>query len=509
MKTRILLYGAVLLMNCIIFEATAQINVLDKGKKLINQKSKDKQDEPSQNQPVNNDQNAGQPQNNQINNNNGSDREAQWQKDEDFMSKFRKDCQDVYDQLYLLRDATFPKVVSDALLSMAKNLDYTNRKVTADAIVKFWTPDELSRGWIWQNYVWVAQNFWNLYNDLNSGRQKTFFEDSYANANRMISDQNYAGAMELAIAMKNTIQSLNLIENQTSATGQLYADAAEEVYNKAYNALKTNIFTSDFHANNAGKIVFSKSPITVRQEQLDALTGSFKAGDDIYLSAYLLRKLENLGSISILMFLDGKTNSDAGVELNVANATDAVKSCYAYALVPSEANSANKTVLADFAEALANCLPGEHKVLVQLQSSMNILASGEFTIDLKSGKDYYRERAEKIRSIQLDAVRLEKPAMSNPALEQSMMKITGDQFPDMTPLRVSIADKNWTVVRHEITGEILYRTIGAEVAVKTASGKCKVFYLGFKQDYNGSAYGPTEHYSVGGSYDIRCENVNK
>lgn len=509
MKTRFLIFLTVLMMGCIAIETTAQINVLNKGKNLINQKTKEKQDEPAQNQPVNNDQNAGVPQNNQINNNNGSDREAQWQKDEDFMGKFRKDCQDIYDQAYLLRDATFPRVVSDALLSMAKNLDYTNRKVTADAIVKSWTPDELGKGWIWQNYVWVAQNFWNLYNELNSGRQKTFFEDSYANANRMISDQNYAGAMELAIAMKNTIQSLDLIENQTSATGQLYTDAAEEVYNKAFNALKTNIFTSDFHANNAGKIVFSKSPVTIKQEQENALTNSFKAGDDIYLSAYLLRKLENLGSISILMFLDGKTNSDAGVELNVANATDAVKSYYTYALVPSEANSANKTVLADFAEAFANCMPGEHKVLVQLQSSLYILASGEFTIDLKSGKDYYRERAEKIRSIQLDAVRLEKPAMSNPALEQQMMKITSEQFPDMTPLRVSIADKTWTIVRHEITGEILFRTLGAEVAVKTASGTCKVFYLGFKQEYNGSGYGPTEHYSVGGSYEIKCENVNK
>ena len=209
------------------------------------------------------------------------------------------------------------------------------------------------------------------------------------------------------------------------------------------------------------------------------------------------------------MFLDGKTNSAAGVELNVSNATDAAKSCYTYALVPSEANSANKTVLADFSETFANCMPGEHKVLVQLQSSLNILASGEFTIDLKSGKDYYRERAEKIKAIQLEAVRMEKPAMVNPALEQAMMKITSEQFPDLTPLRVSIADKTWTIVRHEITGVILYRTIGAEVAVKTASGECKVYYQGFKQEYNGSGYGSTEHYSVGGNYAIKCENVNK
>lgn len=507
MKTRILMFAAALLLSCSVFEARAQINVLDKGKKMLNQKTKEKQDEPAQNQPDN--QNAGQQQNNGNAVVPANNKEEKWQQDEDFMSKFKKDCQEVYDEAYLLRDASFPKVVSENLLSKAKNLDYTNRKATADVIVKYWTPEELGRGWIWQNYVWVAQNFWNLYNELNSGRQKTFFEDSYANANRMISDQNYAGAMELAIAMKNTIQSLDLIENQTSATGQLYTDAAEEVYNRAYNALKTNIFTSDFHAKNAGKIVFSKSPVTIKQEQENALTNSFNAGDDIYLSAYLLRKLENLGSISILMFLDGKTNSDAGVELNVANATDAVKSYYTYALVPSEANSANKTVLADFAEAFANCMPGEHKVLVQLQSSMYILASGEFTINLKSGKDYYRERAEKIRSIQLDAVRLEKPAMSNPALEQQMMKVTGDLFPDLTPLRVSIADKTWTIVKHEYTGEILYRTIGAEVAVKTASGTCKVFYLGFKQEYNGSGYGPTEHYSVGGSYEIKCENVNK
>jgi len=439
----------------------------------------------------------------------GQNKEVQWQQDEDFMSKFKKDCQEVYDEAYLLRDATYPKVVSEKLLSLSKNLDYVNRKAKADIIVQNWTPEELGRGWIWQNYVWVAQNFWTLYKELNAGRQKTFFEDSYASANRMISDKNFAGALELAIAMKNTIQSLDLIENQTSATGQLYAPATDEVYNKAYNALKTNIFTSDFHAAHAGQIVFSKAPIVILQEKADELTNSFKAGDDIYLSAYLMRKLENLGSISILMFLDGKTNSDAGVELNVANATEVVKSYYTYALVPSEANSASKMVWADFAEIFANCMPGEHKVLIQVQSSMNILASGEFTIDLKSGKDYYRERAEKIRSIQLDAVRLEKPAMSNSALEQTMMKIAGEQFPDMSPLRVSIADSKWTIVRDEITNVILYRTLGAEVAVKTATGTCRVYYIGFKQEYNGSSYGPTEFYSVGGNYDIRCENVNK
>lgn len=507
MKTRLLLLGTAFFIVCGIFESKAQINVLNKGKNLVNQKTDEKKEEPAQSQPANNDQNSGQQ---QGVSGSTQDKETKWKQDEEFMSAFRKDCQDVYDQAYLLRDATFPRVVSEDLLVKAKNLDYVNRKAKADEIVKYWSPDELnSKGWIWQNYVWVAQNFWRLYNELNAGRQKTFFEDTYAQANNMISNNNLSGALELAIAMKNTIQSLDLIENQTSATGNEYLPAADEVYDKAYAALRTTIFTSDFHANNAGKIIFSRSPIVTGQEKEEFLTGSFKAGDDIYLSAYLLRKLQDLGSISILMFLDGKTNSAAGVELNVANATDAAKSCYAYALVPSEANSANKTVLADFSEALANSMPGEHKVLVQLQSSLNILASGEFTIDLKSGKDYYRERAEKIKAIQLEAVRMEKPAMVNPALEQAMMKITSEQFPDLTPLRVSIADKTWTIVRHELTGVILYRTIGAEVAVKTASGECKVYYQGFKQEYNGSGYGSTEHYSVGGNYAIKCENVNK
>ena len=75
-------------------------------------------------------------------------------------------------------------------------------------------------------------------------------------------------------------------------------------------------------------------------------------------------------------------------------------------------------------------------------------------------------------------------------------------------LRAVITDSQWTVHRNPL-GVILYRSIGAAVAMKEPDGRCRYFRLSFKQQYRGGGYGQAEQHAVGDNFEMACANVSK
>ncbi len=98
--------------------------------------------------------------------------------------------------------------------------------------------------------------------------------------------------------------------------------------------------------------------------------------------------------------------------------------------------------------------------------------------------------------------------MKNAQLEKEM--VAASDHDNDKPLRAVITANEWTIHRNPISGAIEYRTINAALATKRVSdGTCRIFYVSFKQMYNGGSYGKTQHHGVGDNEEIPCENVNK
>ena len=115
----------------------------------------------------------------------------------------------------------------------------------------------------------------------------------------------------------------------------------------------------------------------------------------------------------------------------------------------------------------------------------------------------------KIKDTLLDKVRMPKSKKSSSKISGDFKKIIKQQGWKETVLRVVIINNDWSIVRNKYTGIILYRWIDAAVGGKTKDGTCKYFNVGIKQEYTGAGYGKSKWNGVGGSYDIKCKNINK
>jgi hypothetical protein len=134
------------------------------------------------------------------------------------------------------------------------------------------------------------------------------------------------------------------------------------------------------------------------------------------------------------------------------------------------------------------------------------MAEGEFELDCTQGLEKVAEIAKKLEQKGDQAVTMPAPAKSDPALEKAMMSAITSAGWKETPVKAVITEQDWTINRNAL-GVILFRSIGAAVAVKTPEDTYKLFTLTFKQDYDGKNYGKTELYSVGDSKVITYENI--
>jgi len=434
-------------------------------------------------------------------------KEKQWQADEDYIQSFKNDLE-AFESTGV--DKFFAAISAERLYKAAQKVNYDQRKAQCDIIVKRWTPDELKRGWIWQNYLWVAKNFWGMYDEKMDRYIIPYLEHCAEVANNEKGSAKTLGnAFDKAKGVKLVAEAVLLV-NPKSGSGKKYTEIITPIYDEIVKSYSTKIWTSAFHGENANKIVFSKSPIIIKKENPSAITDNFTAEDNIYAMIYLNDFLKNATNLkfSVLLYVDGNDNSSASFRWPLDNELSE-QTYYACDLVPP-ANTTNKRMVAEYALALSKLLPGVHKVKVEIQDNAdNVITAGEFNIDCSKGMDKLKTTALALEDKILSQMRMSKPEMKNPALEKSMMQVAKTWFPQFTPLRVVITEKDWQIVRDEFTKKILYRRIDTEVAYKTDDGNCKIYWLSFKQEYKGAGYGETERGTVGGNERIKCDNISK
>lgn len=328
-------------------------------------------------------------------------------------------------------------------------------------------------------------------------------EEAYAQKGK--GKSNLGKAVEAAEAALFLCDGLLLFEPNNSGIQQLRKDA-KTIVDETGGAFSSAIFTSDFHKRNAGRIVFSKAKLNVSQVDESKVIGAFTSADWIYGTVYLKGTFREVTKEDWNVYLKIEVDGNQKVDRKFSISTEKRDATFLNIELAPDPSTAETQGAETYAKAFGELSPRRHRIKVKLDGGYTTLAEGEFELDCTGGVDRFTKISEQLRSKRLSSVRMPEPAMKNPALEKEML--AASDHPEDKPLRVVITGSEWTVHRHPISGAIEFRTINAALATKRQSdGTCRIFFVSFKQNYNGRSYGKTEHYGVGDNAEIPCENV--
>ncbi len=391
----------------------------------------------------------------------------------------------------------------------AKDIDYVNKAPEVIAISEKY-PDEFQPDYEMGDYKidftekfpsWLAE-------------QKEFLKNEISNAmmegnNLKARHENFLGdAMDMAKAALVSADACLILFPGDEEMFKLRQTAFDN-FKQISQEFAAKTYTSDLHAKYAGKIVFSTNPIQIKAENEGSFKTSFSGTETVYGMVYLktnMSAVQGTGFITTRILANGTQIA----EHEWKAATDEQKNTYSDCeIMPASANAETYGALKFYEAFSSKLLSGSNTITVQmLDDDQNVVAEGEFTLDCSAGTDDITARYKELKEIRLEKVRMPEPSMSDPALEASMVSAMAAQNWPETAMRAVITGDGWLTHRGAF-GEILFREMYAAVAFKTPEGICKIFYMSFKQDFNGSTYGKTKYYSVGGSEEIKCENVYK
>ena len=286
-------------------------------------------------------------------------------------------------------------------------------------------------------------------------------------------------------------------------------------------------YTSDFHKQNVGKIVWSNKPLVITKEKDMAanIKTEFKTGDAIFGTIYLGNNLKQLmdgnDMMRVVIRVDGGTAIWGG-DLSYFIVPLAVqdKSYFQFALLPDEqwfnANYApyvkeENWTYSYFMDELARSGDISHNITCEMRFPTNIQDNikSSLSLDLGSGSSSIKALSTKLHDQLMASRTLPKAAMSNASLEQQMVAAANNLGWNDKFSKAIITSSSWTVAKNDLTGAILYRWLPAVCTIKGTDGKCYYQEFSFKQEYTGGGnYSNTVKFnSYGGKKEIGCDKV--
>lgn len=286
-------------------------------------------------------------------------------------------------------------------------------------------------------------------------------------------------------------------------------------------------YTSDFHKQNVGKIIWSNKPLVIGKEKDMAayIKNDFKTGEAIFGTMYLGNNLKQLLNgnerMRIIIKVDNGTAIWGG-DLSYIIVPLAVqdKSYFQFALLPDEQwfkdNYApyvakENWTYSYFMDELANSGDISHNITCELEFPTNVQADIKSTValDLGGGSANIKALSAKLHDQLMASRTLPKAGISNPGLEQQILTAANNLGWNDKFLKTIITSSTWVVVKNELTGAILYRYLGAVCTTKSNDGKCYYQEFSFKQDYTGGGnYSSAVKYnSYGGKREIGCDKI--
>ncbi len=289
----------------------------------------------------------------------------------------------------------------------------------------------------------------------------------------------------------------------------------------------SKFYTSDFHKQNVGKIVWSNKPLVIGKEKDMAanIKTGFKTGEAIfgtmYLGNYLKQLMNGNTKMRIVIRVDGGTAVWGGdLSYIIVPLTVQDKSYLQFALLPDEqwfnANYApyvkeENWTYSYFIDDLAKAGDISHTITCELEFPTNIQSDikSSLSLDLSDGSAAIKSLSTKLHDQLMASRTLPKAGMSNAALEQQMVAAANNLGWNDKFSKAVITSLSWTIAKNDLTGAILYRWLPAVCTIKGTDGKCYYQEFSFKQEYTGGGnYSNTVKFnSYGGKREIGCDKI--
>ena len=301
----------------------------------------------------------------------------------------------------------------------------------------------------------------------------------------------------------------DLALKNTNFTGQ--------VNDAAMRRMIQNGMNSDY--GKGGLLVFTKQTFGKKSATLEDTNLHFTGADSIYLTAFLAEQFgadsmdKNLSlEIKALPVGDVKYAQTGylanSMEIYYGQYNGAATNVLPLDFLPAGGKSAKyQSQIADIARTLQKLPAGVHIVQLRLTSNMNgANAVGAFYYDNSAAGGGNGAINQARAGITMPAA-----GMKNPALEKQIMDLenAGQGAGEAKMVRVVITDKDWTPLRHEVTGVLIGRAITATVAIKGSDGVCFQQSRTYTQNYNGKTYSNLRLDGTGRETEMACENVMK
>lgn len=281
-------------------------------------------------------------------------------------------------------------------------------------------------------------------------------------------------------------------------------------------------------------IGLSKTPIDPKNLKATAWATEFKAGDPIYGIIFTNGTIGQWAQPGVTNDAQLTLNLDAGTDSGDENsyfggvlATSAnIKvtsenqnqnyATFAFIPVPSAQMSKddieNGFLFLDRVKQISK--PAKLYASVKMIGWSPAPSLAPIVIDLSSGTQSYlamKGEFNKGRAKILGAGDVMPPAaaMKNPQLENKIMTMQTAGRKTQKVLRVIITDRDWSPVRHEVTGVLIGRAITLMVIYKDEEGVCQLEPSTYIEDYNGRTYSGLRLYGFKSEGIIACENVMK
>lgn len=290
------------------------------------------------------------------------------------------------------------------------------------------------------------------------------------------------------------------------------------------DAAEATAFTSTFHKENKSKIVFSKSRISIKQENASTASEFFNGGEPIYAMAYFTGMVKDLPkmyrtanpTVRIKYYVDVPADDAyaapmATVEYQImaSNKTLMDATILEVEVAPNAGQTDRPEVGAQAAKMLSQLSPRLHSIRVVLSIDNENFATGSFELDGSQGLEKFAALGDDLIKSKIQNARPPKGGVLEKTIEQGIRSALKSE--GFNVLRVIQTDPQWYYERHPITGAILNRTIQAAIIYKDEQNKCIVEYMEFTQKYINGQYDAL-YRSMRGTvtkpYEVLSEHVN-
>jgi hypothetical protein len=150
-----------------------------------------------------------------------------------------------------------------------------------------------------------------------------------------------------------------------------------------------------------------------------------------------------------------------------------------------------------------------HKVYPNMQEAADVYTKAKDALASVGSMEDVAARAFKKRQERLKNTFMPKAVVVSAALEAEFKEAFINEGWNETIIKINITSREWSIVRHAVSGAIICRAQSAAIVAKQKNGNCILYDFTIKQQYTGSGYSSVSSRYTHDVYETEffCENA--